>query len=176
MDKQLREKLNAVKLVALDVDGVLTDGKAFYGSDGFEGLSFNVQDGSGIKYLQRCGVEVALITGRTVEAVAARAEVLGIEHVYQGAKVKREAWDALKSDTGLEDEAICYVGDDLPDIPVLRRAGVAVAVANARPEVREVAEIITAAPGGEGAVRELAEMILKARGEWQEVLGRYLDQ
>jgi len=175
MDESLRRRLCDIRLVAMDVDGVLTDGRALYGSNGFEGLFFNVQDGSGIKYLHRAGVATALITGRTVPAVQTRADVLDIQHVYQGAKVKLEAYERMKADTGVGDAAICFIGDDLPDVPVLRRAGVAVAVANARPEVKSVAHVITAAAGGCGAVREVAEMILKARGDWEKLLKRYFE-
>jgi len=160
-------------MVVLDVDGVLTDGRAFYGPDGAEYVAFNVHDGTGIKWLQRAGIVVALLTGRTLEAVARRAQVLGVGHVVQGAKVKLEGYERLKREAAVEDEAVCYVGDDLPDLPVMRRAGLAVAVANARPEVRAAADVVTTARGGEGAVRELAEMILKARGAWEQVTRRY---
>ncbi len=175
VDEQIERKLRAVRLVAMDVDGVLTDGRAFYGSAGVEGLLFNVQDGTGIKWLQRAGIQTALITGRTLEAVVARAEALGIPLVIQGAKVKLEAYEELKEKTGLSDDAICYIGDDLPDLPVMRRAGLPVAVPNARPEVRAAARLVTEARGGEGAVRELAELILKAQGKWQEITRRYFE-
>lgn len=161
--------------MAMDVDGVLTDGLAFYGSDGFEGLSFDVQDGSGIKYLQRNGIEIALITGRSVPAVRERAETLGIEYLYQGAKVKLDAYKDLKNRTGFTDQQIGYAGDDLPDIPLLRTVGLAVAVANAREEIKQLADIVTTAPGGHGAIREIAEIILKSRGTWESVLNRYFE-
>jgi len=150
MDRDTESKIAAVRLVAMDVDGVLTDGRAFYGSGGVEGVLFNVHDGTGIKWLQRAGIETALISGRDLEAVNRR-------------------------ETGLGDEAICYVGDDLPDLPVMRRVGLAVAVPNARPQVRALAHIVTRARGGEGAVRELAELILKAKGLWEGLTGRYFD-
>ncbi len=175
LSEETQRKIRGMKLLALDVDGVLTDGTTFYGSGGFEGLSFNVQDGTAIKWLHRAGIETALITGRNLEAVTRRAEVLGTRHVIQGAKVKLEAYERLKRDAGLEDDVICYVGDDLPDIPVMRRAGLAVAVANARPEVRQIADIVTEAPGGRGAVRELAELILKTKGEWEKLTSRYYE-
>ena len=175
MDGELTEKLKKIRILALDVDGVLTNGQAFYGTDGFEGLFFNVQDGSGIKYLQRHGVKIGIITGRSVEAVNSRARVLEIDLLYQGAKVKVEAYDRLKQDSGFDDEQIAFVGDDLTDIPVLRRVGLPLAVANARPDVKDVAQYVTQTPGGEGAVREIAEMILKAQGSWQKVLSRYFD-
>ena len=171
--KDIQARLRAVQLVAMDVDGVLTDGTALYGSDGFEGLLFNVHDGSAIKWLHRAGLRSALITGRSVEAVRARARTLDIELVYQGAKVKSEAYEQLLRDCGLPDGAICYVGDDLPDLPLMRRVGLAVAVANARPEVKEAAHVVTETSGGRGAVRELVELILKTQGRWEEVTQRY---
>jgi len=171
---QVMEKLRAIELVAMDVDGVLTDGRTFYGPGGSEGLFFSVQDGSGIKWLHRAGVATALITGRQLEAVAARAHTLGIEDVFQGVKVKADAYAQLKERARLDDSQILYVGDDLPDLPVMRMAGVSVAVANARPEVREGALIVTSAAGGDGAVREVAELVLKAKGLWDDLLNRYL--
>ncbi|MHC4481846.1 MAG: KdsC family phosphatase [Planctomycetota bacterium] len=169
----VRQMARRIRMVVMDVDGVLTDGRAFYGPDGFQGLSFNVQDGTGVKYLHRCGVRTALISGRQVEAVRARAETLGIEDVVRGAKEKLEAYVALRERAGLEDEQIAYVGDDLPDLPVMRRVGLAVAVANAAPEVAEEADLVTERPGGSGAVRELAEFILKAQDNWEQILDRY---
>jgi len=175
MDQSTQAKIRAVQLIAMDVDGVLTDGMAFYGTGGVEGLFFNVQDGTGIKWLHRAGLRTALVTGREVEAVRRRAEVLGIELVYQGAKVKMEAYERLLADTGLADEALCFVGDDLMDLPVMRRAGLGVAVANARPEVKEAADLVTEAAGGRGAVRELVELVLKTQGLWDKVTGRYFE-
>jgi 3-deoxy-D-manno-octulosonate 8-phosphate phosphatase (KDO 8-P phosphatase) len=164
-----------VKLIAMDVDGVLTDGTAFFGSGGFEGLFFNVQDGAAVKWLHRAGLKTALITGRTVEAVKARARALGIEMVYQDAKVKLEVYEQLLKDARVPARSICYVGDDLPDLPVMRRVGLAVAVANARPEVKAAAHVVTEASGGRGAVRELAELILKTQGHWEELTRRYFE-
>ncbi len=175
MDELTREKLLAIGLVAMDVDGVMTDGGAFYGSDGMAGVTFNVHDGAGIKYLQRAGIGTAIITGRAIDGVRARAEVLGIEHLFQDAKVKLIAYDQLKERTGLDDSRICFIGDDLPDVPVMRRVGLAVAVANARPEVREIAHVVTATRGGDGAVRELVELVLKTQGKWENILKRYFD-
>ncbi len=157
----------------MDVDGVLTDGKAFCAGNGFEGVFFNVHDGTGITYLHRSGLRTAVITGREVGAVRERAQTLGIAEVITGAKVKLEAYEALRERAGLHDDEIAYVGDDLPDIPVMRRVGLAVAVPNAAPEVLEIADLVTHRAGGEGAVRELAEFILKAQGKWKDILGRY---
>jgi 3-deoxy-D-manno-octulosonate 8-phosphate phosphatase (KDO 8-P phosphatase) len=168
--------LEAIRAVICDVDGVLTDGGILLGSDGAETKRFHVWDGTGIKYLLRSGIEVAFLTGRKSAVVARRAEELGVSHVRQGAKDKLPAYEALAAELGLADEAACYVGDDFPDIPVMRRVGYAVAVADAREEVRAVADYVTHARGGQGAVRELAERLLKAQGKWAALMGRYVPQ
>lgn len=167
------QKARKVRMVIMDVDGVLTDGRAFYGDAGFQGVFFSVHDGTGIKYLHRSGIRTAIISGRDVEAVRARAGTLGIEEVVQGAKVKLDAYEQIRGRAGLADDEMAYVGDDLPDIPVMRRVGLAVAVPNAVPEVIELADMVTERRGGDGAVRELAEFILKAQGKWQKILERY---
>ncbi len=164
-----------IQAVITDVDGVLTDGRITLASDGSEIKRFHVWDGSGIKYLVRGGIAVAFLTGRTSTVVDARAAELGVEHVRQGAKFKVPAYDELLADLGLTDDDVCYIGDDLPDLPVLRRAGVGVAVANARPELLEAADHVTQTAGGKGALRELAETILKAQGKWADIMSRYLD-
>jgi 3-deoxy-D-manno-octulosonate 8-phosphate phosphatase (KDO 8-P phosphatase) len=165
--------LESIRAVILDVDGVLTDGSIYVGDDGAELKRFHSWDGAGIKYLLRSGVQVALLSGRRCEAVEHRARQLGITHVRQDAKDKLPAYEELLEELGLTDEVVCYVGDDLADIPVLRRAGLAVAVADARPEVRAIADEVTEAPGGHGAVRELAERLLKSQGKWEAILSRY---
>jgi len=162
-----------IRLVVFDVDGVLTDGKIALDAHGVETKAFNVQDGTGIKYLLRSGIKVAFITGRQSGAVALRARELGVEDVYQGAKVKLEAYEKLVEKYGLHDDEICYVGDDLPDLPVMRRVGLAVAVANARLEIKNEAAYVTQAQGGGGAAREVAEKILKGQGKWDAILSRY---
>jgi len=174
MQDELAHKAQKVKWLVVDVDGVLTDGTAFYGHGGFEGVAFDIQDGAGIKYLKRLGIRTAIISGRTAHAVLYRARELGIDDVIQGAKVKNVAYEALKERLGFQDSEVCYMGDDLPDLPIMRRVGLAAAVSNARPEVREAADLVTSASGGRGAVRELAEFILKAQGKWGEILGRYV--
>ena len=174
-DQALLEKARRVRLLIMDVDGVLTDGRAFFGSDDFEGLSFNVHDGSGVKYLHRSGIRTAILSGRYVEAVRDRAQVLGIEDLVLGAKVKIEGYEEIRQRAGIQDEDVAYVGDDLPDIPVMRRVGLAVAVANAVPEVIEHADMVTEKRGGDGAVREVAEFILRAQGKWDTILQRYLE-
>jgi len=161
-------------LLIMDVDGVLTDGKVLYGPGDDQRVFFNVHDGTGIKYLHRCGIRTAIISGRETEAVAARARTLDIRDVVQGAKIKLEAYRAIMGRHDLSDDQVAYIGDDLPDIPVMRRVGLAVSVPNAAPEVLEHADLVTRRPGGRGAVRELAEFILKAQGKWGTILSRYL--
>ncbi len=167
------ERAERVRMVIMDCDGVLTDGRAIYGSGGFEAVAFNVKDGSGIKYLHRAGLRTAILSGRDVEAVRVRAQVLDIEDVELGAKVKIEAYERILDRAGLRDEEVAYVGDDLPDLPVMRRVGLAVAVADAVPEVLAAAHLVTERRGGDAAVREVAEYILKAQGKWAQIMARY---
>ncbi len=164
----------AVKLVICDVDGVLTDGLVGLDVYGRETKRFCVVDGTGIAYLQRCGIEVGLLSGRKSDVVGHRATELGISIALDGVIEKKEALEKILRRTARSPAELCYVGDDLIDIPCLRLAGFPVAVANAHPEVVKVAEYVTRARGGEGAVREVAEMILKAQGHWQGILGGYL--
>jgi 3-deoxy-D-manno-octulosonate 8-phosphate phosphatase (KDO 8-P phosphatase) len=161
-------------MLIMDIDGVLTDGSIVMADDGSELKVFNVKDGSGIKYLMRNGIQVAMLSGRTCPAVRARAENLGVTYCVTGALDKLPAYRELLQKAGLTDAEVCYVGDDLPDIPPMRCAGVPVAVADAVDEVKGVAAHVTTAPGGRGAVREVAEMILKAQGKWDKVMERYI--
>ncbi len=156
-----------------DVDGVLTDGRVIYHDDGSEIKAFDVQDGHGIKLLQRAGLEVALITGRHCAAVDHRARGLGIRRVFQGIHVKVEAYEQILSETGLADGQVGYMGDDLIDIPVMRRVGFSVAVPNSSPHVLPYAHYVTRASGGRGACREVCELLLKVQGLWDQVTGRY---
>lgn len=167
------DRLDKIKLVIIDVDGVLTDGGIIIDSQGSESKIFNVKDGTGINFLQRIGIKCAIISGRTCPAVTHRAEALGIKDLYQGARNKIEAYEEILRKMGLKDEEICYIGDDLIDIPILKRVGFSVAVADAVPEVREMADYITQMPGGKGAVREVAEKILKEQGKWGIITERY---
>lgn len=171
---EVAEKARRIRLVILDVDGVLTDGRVLYTGGGTQGVLFCVQDGTGIKYLHRAGIQTALLTGRESEAVNDRADTLGIETVVQGAKIKLEGYETIVEKTGVQDAGIAYVGDDLPDLPVMRRAGLAVAVPNAVPEVIEAADLVTRSAGGEGAVRELAELLLSEQGKWRQIMERYI--
>jgi len=173
------EVAGSVKLVILDVDGVMTDGGIYYGaSDSGEVVElkrFEITDGLGVKLLQRAGIEVAIVTGRRSEVVARRAKELAIEEVHQdpGAE-KLPIVSEMLSRKRLAWQNVAYLSDDLADIPVLRRAALPVAVENAVPEVMSIALWRTGRPGGAGAVREFAEALLKARGEWQDVVDQYL--
>jgi len=173
LEASLRARILPVRLMAFDVDGVLTDGRIIYQDDGSEIKAFDVQDGHGIKLLQRAGLEVALITGRSCRAVAHRAAGLGISRVYQGAIDKLEAYARLQAETGLRDEEIGFMGDDLIDIPLLRRVGFAVAVADAVSHVFPYAHYVTRSRGGYGAAREVCELILWVQGLWEKVTGRF---
>ena len=162
-----------IKLVIVDVDGVLTDGAIYIDSEGREIKAFHVLDGTGIAYLQRVGIKVAIISGRTCKAVIHRATELGIEDVYQGAKNKLDAYKEILKKYSLRDEEICYIGDDLIDLPILYRVGFPVAVANASPVVKQHSAYVTKTRGGCGAVREVAEKILKYQDKWHLIMERY---
>ena len=169
----MNEVLKNIRLLLVDVDGVMTDGRIIYDGNGLETKFFNVKDGHGIKMLQRHGVEIGIITGRTSVVVDIRARELGITIVYQGALRKLESYDDVKLKTGLSDSQIAYIGDDIIDVPVMRRVAFSAAPSDALPEVREMADYVTACEGGRGAVREVCDMIIKGRGEWEEVVARY---
>ena len=162
-----------IKLVIIDVDGVLTDGAIYIDSEGREIKAFHVLDGTGIAYLHRAGIKTAIISGRTCKAVIHRASELGIEDVYQGAKNKLDAYKEILKKYALRDEEICYIGDDLIDLPIFHRVGFPVAVANASPIVKQQSIYVTKAKGGCGAVREVAEKILKFQDKWKLIMERY---
>jgi 3-deoxy-D-manno-octulosonate 8-phosphate phosphatase (KDO 8-P phosphatase) len=156
-----------------DVDGVLTDGGILLADDGTEIKQFNAHDGAGIHLLVQAGFQVAFLTGRESGAVSRRARELGVQHVRQGATDKVPVYEGLLAAMGVSDAEVCYVGDDLPDLPPMRRAGYSAAPADAREEVRAAASYVTHAPGGRGAVREVIERILKTQGKWAGILSRY---
>lgn len=163
MKESLQKKLSKIKLLILDVDGVLTDNGVYIGSDGNEFKKFNIQDGFGIYLVHKAGVQVALLSGRFSKATDFRAQELKIQYVYNGYTDKLKVYQELKERLSLQDEEIAFVGDDLPDIPVLENVGVPMTVANAQTEVKKVAEYVTKTPGGQGAVREIIDLILKAK-------------
>jgi 3-deoxy-D-manno-octulosonate 8-phosphate phosphatase (KDO 8-P phosphatase) len=162
----LDKRLGAVRILILDVDGVLTDGRIIINDHGEETKCFNVKDGYGIRALLDAGIEVAVITGRQSSVVEHRAKDLGIRSIYQGVADKKSACIRLLEEKQLAGDQACYIGDDLPDIPVLRYVGLPVAVADAVKEAREAALYITEKNGGNGAVREVCELILKAQNAW----------
>ena len=161
----LGERARAVRLAIFDVDGVMTDGTLYLGADGEAFKAFNILDGHGLKMLREAGVATAILSGRKHAAVGRRAKELSIDHVVQGRSDKVPEFEKLIKRLKLEAQACAYVGDDLPDLPVLRRCGLAVAVANAVEAVKAEAHYVTRAAGGRGAVREVCDMILAARGQ-----------
>jgi YrbI family 3-deoxy-D-manno-octulosonate 8-phosphate phosphatase len=169
----LADRCARIDLLVLDVDGVLTDGGIIYADDGTELKKFHVRDGSGLKIWQYLGKRSAIITGRTSQVVTVRAAELGIEPVYQGAPEKMTAYRELLARGGWQPDQVCFLGDDVPDLPLLLHCGLAVAVADACPEVRAAAHYVTRAGGGRGAVRETIELILRCQGTWQQVVDRF---
>ena len=170
----ISDKAKHVRLAAFDVDGVLTDGALYYTDAGEEFKAFNVQDGHGIKMLQESGVAIAIITSRSSKLVANRARNLGIDHLYQGVENKLDAMNALLTKLGLTLAEASYMGDDVIDLPVLRRCGFAASVPEAPALVRQHAHYITRARGGHGAVREYCEVVMHAQGTLDAALARYL--
>lgn len=165
MDAGSLERARAVRLAIFDVDGVMTDGTLYIGAEGEAFKAFNILDGHGVKMLQAAGIATAIISGRSSPAVARRAAELGIAHVHQGVADKGAEFEGLVARLGIEARACAFVGDDLPDLPVMRRCGFAVAVASAVEAVRQAAHHVTRAPGGRGAVREFCELVLRAQGK-----------
>lgn len=174
MDAALKERASNIRMLVLDVDGVLTDGKLYFDHTGNELKAFNTRDGMGIKALQRCGIEVAVITGRKSGAVAHRMAQLEIKHVYQGRDDKLNAFLHLLDITGFDARQVCYAGDDWIDLPVLMRVGLAVSVADAETHVKEHAHWITKRNGGDGAVREICNLILAAQDKDKTILEEIL--
>jgi 3-deoxy-D-manno-octulosonate 8-phosphate phosphatase (KDO 8-P phosphatase) len=166
------EQLQNIKLLLLDVDGVMTDGRIVYDANGVETKFFNVKDGHGIKMLQRAGVEVGIISGRASQVVTNRAAELGITIVYQKALDKLAPYQEILLDKGLKDDEVAFMGDDIIDIPVMRRVGFAAAPLDAIDYVSEHADYVARNRGGWGAVREVCDLIIKGKGLWDEVTAR----
>jgi 3-deoxy-D-manno-octulosonate 8-phosphate phosphatase (KDO 8-P phosphatase) len=162
---ELTRRARAIRLAIFDVDGVMTDGTLFIGAQGELFKAFNILDGHGVKMLQSAGIAAAIISGRSSEAVARRAAELSIAHVVQGSADKSLAFDALIASLGVTPQQCAFVGDDLPDLAVMLRCGLAVAVANAADTVKSSAHYVTRASGGKGAVREFCELVLRAQGQ-----------
>lgn len=170
----LTDACRRVELILSDVDGVLTDGGIWYDNQGIELKGFHIRDGLGIKLWQRAGFRFGILTARTSHIVKLRAGELGIDIVRQGFEDKLPAAEEITRECGLTLEQICYIGDDLTDLPVIRAVGLGVAVADAAAEVRAAAAYTTQLPGGRGAVRELVETILKAKSRWDDAVQRYM--
>ena len=169
----MSRRAKAIKMLVLDVDGVMTDGRLFYGPGGQEFTVFHILDGHGIKMAIRSGLLLAIITGRESEAVAQRARELGILEIHQKAVDKLSVFQGLLARSDLRASQVACMGDDLLDLPLLRRAGLAISVPDAVDEVRAAAHYVTRRPGGQGAVREAIELLLKAQAHWPAVLERY---
>ena len=174
MNQDLQQRAKAIKLAIFDVDGVLTAGRLYFLTDGSEFKTFNTLDGQGIKMLINSGVRTAIISGRSTPVVEKRANNLGIQHLYQGREDKLVVLDELLAELGLNYAQVAYLGDDLPDLPVIRRVGLGMAVANAASFVRQHAHGVTEARGGEGAAREFCELIMRAQGSLDAALDAYL--
>jgi len=172
--KDIQERAALIKLLIFDVDGVLTDGSLFLGDDGQEYKAFHSQDGHGIKMLQRHGVRCAVITGRTSKVVEHRMRNLGIDLIYQGQENKLDGFADLLERLGLDPEQVAYTGDDVVDLPVMRKVGLAIAVSNAHPWVIRHAHWQTPRAGGRGAARDACEMLMEAHGVLQQELDSYL--
>ena len=173
--QDIQTKAAAIRLVVFDVDGVLTDGSLYIGDDGQEYKAFHSKDGHGMVMLQNSGIQIAIITGRTSDVVRIRMEGLGVQHVYQGRRDKLPAYKEVKQATGLGDEQIAYVGDDVVDLPVMTRVGLAIAVQDAHRLTKQHAHWVTPSGGGRGAAREVCEMLMDAQGTLRAAMQGYVD-
>jgi len=171
--QEIMEKAARIRLVIFDVDGVLTDGSLYIGDDGQEYKAFYSKDGLGMKMLQRSGVQIGIITARSSQVVKLRMESLGVQHVYQGRENKLPAFEELQAKLKLDLSEIAYVGDDVVDLPIMRRVGLALTVQDAHHEAVRQAHWQTALPGGRGAAREICELLLTAQGNMHAALERY---
>ncbi len=174
LNPDLVDRLRRVRLLALDVDGVLTDGRLYFQADGGEIKAFHTLDGHGIKLVQRAGLQVALITGRDSPMVSRRAAALGIPHLFQGVEEKLPTLRRLCQRLGLELSQVAYCGDDMPDVAPIRQAGVGISVPGAPSYIRQHADWVTEREGGHGAAREICDTLLQAQGHWDGVLDTYL--
>jgi 3-deoxy-D-manno-octulosonate 8-phosphate phosphatase (KDO 8-P phosphatase) len=166
-------RIKPIKIVFFDVDGVLTDGRIIIDDNGLESKFFHVHDGTGIKWLMKAGIEVVLLSGRHCKVTEKRAQGLGITQVHMGHKMKLPVYEQILAKAGLTDKEAAYMGDDILDLPVMQRVNLALAPADARPEVRNAAHYVTTLPGGRGAAREAAELILKGQKLYQGIISAY---
>jgi 3-deoxy-D-manno-octulosonate 8-phosphate phosphatase (KDO 8-P phosphatase) len=171
---KLAERCAAIRLLLTDVDGVLTDGGVWLDNQGVETKCFNIRDGLAVRLWQHAGGQTGIVTGRSSQIVKLRAAELDMEIVRQGVPEKLPEVQAIAATLGLQPGEIAYVGDDLPDLPTIRYAGLGIAVADAPEEVREAADYVTSVPGGHGAVREVVELLLKNTGKWETVIRKYV--
>jgi 3-deoxy-D-manno-octulosonate 8-phosphate phosphatase (KDO 8-P phosphatase) len=171
---EIERRAARVKLLLMDCDGVLTDGRITLLENGDEQKSFHTRDGHGIVLLHRAGLASGIISGRTSSLVERRARELGMRYVRQGTWDKIKDFGELLAEAGVTDHEVAFIGDDVTDIPLMQRSALAVAVADAAPETRAAAHYVTQLPGGHGAVREVTELILKAQGRWSELMKRYI--
>ncbi|MDD2320168.1 MAG: phenylphosphate carboxylase subunit delta [Geobacteraceae bacterium] len=169
----MKQRIAPIRLLILDVDGVLTDGRIVFDSNGIESKFFNVKDGHGIKLLQRAGIAVAIISGRESQVVANRAVELGIDHVYQKSLDKMAPYQDVLAKTGFTDHQVAFMGDDIIDLPILRRVGFAAAPADAVADIFPYVHFVAKNGGGWGAVREVCDLILKEQSAWEPVTARY---
>ncbi len=175
MDEQLKAKISKIRCFITDVDGVLSNGLLYLSNQGDEIKAFHVHDGMGLKLLMCSEVEVAVITTSKNQIIETRMRQLNLKHYYSGQVDKRAAYADLKTKLALQDEQFAYIGDDLPDIAVMQQVGLKFAVNNARPEVKAIADYVTNDQGGDGAVREVCDLILNYNGKMQHALERYLN-
>ncbi len=164
INSELKQRFKRIRLLILDVDGVLTDNSLFISDDGMEAKKFNVSDGMGIYLAKKAGIEVAFISGRKSKATQLRAQELGIKHAFLDANQKSGPYEKIKEELKIEDQEVAYLGDDLLDVPVLKKVGLPIAVNNSNPVAKKYAAYITQANGGEGAVREVIDLILENKG------------
>jgi 3-deoxy-D-manno-octulosonate 8-phosphate phosphatase (KDO 8-P phosphatase) len=173
MKHELQAKLSQIRLLICDVDGVLTDGYLYLTNQELEVRAFHVHDGQGLKHLLRAGIEIGIITTSNTPIIQKRMDFLGIKYVYMGQHNKNAAFNDLIAKTGLDLSEVAYIGDDLPDLPLIRKVGLGAAVSNALPAVRQEADWVSQFPGGQGAVRELCDLLLQAQEKWERVLRDY---
>lgn len=173
MQETLLEKAKRIKLLILDVDGVLTDGKIIYDSKGRDLKNFCVKDGLGVYLLKRAGIPTVILTARGSKTIRLRARDMQVEEIFEDVERKAELLDKITRKYGVNTDEICFVGDDLVDLSIMKRIGLPIAVKNACKEIKDVSFYITEAEGGKGAVREVAEFILKAKGKWEELVSFY---
>lgn len=176
MTEELKQSIQPIQLLLMDVDGTMSDGRLQYNADWVESKSFDVKDGFGIWMVQSVGIKVGIVTGRESRIVTERAKELNIEIVYQGRYYKDDVLNDIQNNYNVRDDEVAFIGDDLFDLPLLKRAGFSAAPADAHPVVRDYVDFVSRYDGGRGAVREVCELILKVQGHWDEMMLKFLSQ